>query len=261
MTEIFRARIREAAAPLVEELEAAEAGIPGRTWARTSSASPASRWTASARRSSRPKRKNSKMILPEAFAAVREASKRTIGLRHYDVQLIGGMVLHGGTIAEMKTGEGKTLVATLPLYLNSLTGRGAHLVTPNDYLSKVGLAADGAHLSLAGRVRGRDPKQRRRARTRAASCTTRSSRRRMIVSWRCARSRAAMPIEPTSPTAPTTNSASTICATTWCTAWTQLHPARVALRHRRRGRQYPHRRSAHAADHLRRGPRKLQLLR
>src|SRR4051812_29833508 len=78
-------------------------------------------------------------VLPEAFAAVREASKRTIGLRHYDVQLIGGMVLHGGTIAEMKTGEGKTLVATLPLYLNALSGRGVHLVTPNDYLSKVGL--------------------------------------------------------------------------------------------------------------------------
>ena len=70
---------------------------------------------------------------------MREASKRTIGLRHYDVQLIGGMVLHSGTIAEMKTGEGKTLVATLPLYLNALAGRGVHLVTPNDYLSKVGL--------------------------------------------------------------------------------------------------------------------------
>jgi preprotein translocase subunit SecA len=83
-------------------------------------------------------------ILPEAFAAVREASKRTIGLRHYDVQLIGGMVLHSGTIAEMKTGEGKTLVATLPLYLNALAGRGAHLVTPNDYLSKVGLQLMGA---------------------------------------------------------------------------------------------------------------------
>ncbi len=78
-------------------------------------------------------------ILPRAFAAVREAAKRTIGLRHYDVQLIGGMVLHQGTIAEMKTGEGKTLVATLPLYLNSLTGRGSHLVTPNDYLSKYGV--------------------------------------------------------------------------------------------------------------------------
>ena len=78
-------------------------------------------------------------ILPEAFAAIREASKRTTGLRHYDVQLIGGMVLHSAIIAEMKTGEGKTLVATLPLYLNALAGRGVHLVTPNDYLSKVGL--------------------------------------------------------------------------------------------------------------------------
>jgi preprotein translocase subunit SecA len=75
-------------------------------------------------------------ILPEAFAAVREAAKRTIGQSHFDVQLMGGMVLHQGKIAEMKTGEGKTLAATLPLYLNSLTGRGCHLVTVNDYLSK-----------------------------------------------------------------------------------------------------------------------------
>ncbi len=75
-------------------------------------------------------------ILPEAFALVREASKRTIGLRPYDVQLIGGIVLHRGEIAEMKTGEGKTLVATLPLYLNALTGRGTHLVTVNDYLAR-----------------------------------------------------------------------------------------------------------------------------
>ena len=89
-------------------------------------------------------------ILPEAFAAVREASKRTTGLRHYDVQLLGGMVLHSGTIAEMKTGEGKTLVATLPLYLNALTGRGAHLVTPNDYLSKVGLQLMGPIYHLLG---------------------------------------------------------------------------------------------------------------
>jgi len=78
-------------------------------------------------------------VLPGAFAAVREAARRTIGLRPYDVQLIGGIVLHQGKIAEMKTGEGKTLVATLPLYLNSLTGHGAHLVTPNDYLSKFGV--------------------------------------------------------------------------------------------------------------------------
>ena len=89
-------------------------------------------------------------ILPEAFAAVREASRRTTGLRHYDVQLVGGMVLHSGTIAEMKTGEGKTLVATLPLYLNALTGRGVHLVTPNDYLSKVGLQLMGPIYYMLG---------------------------------------------------------------------------------------------------------------
>jgi preprotein translocase subunit SecA len=75
-------------------------------------------------------------LIPEAFAAVREAAKRTIGQRHFDVQLMGGIVLHEGKIAEMKTGEGKTLVATLPLYLNSLTGKGCHLATVNDYLAR-----------------------------------------------------------------------------------------------------------------------------
>ncbi|MEO1403087.1 MAG: DEAD/DEAH box helicase, partial [Cyanobacteria bacterium J06635_1] len=75
-------------------------------------------------------------LLPEAFAVVREASKRVLGLRHYDVQLIGGMVLHDGQIAEMKTGEGKTLVATLPSYLNALSGKGVHIVTVNDYLAR-----------------------------------------------------------------------------------------------------------------------------
>ena len=74
-------------------------------------------------------------VLPEAFAVVREAGKRVLGMRHYDVQLVGGIVLHKGRIAEMKTGEGKTLVATLPMYLNALEGRGAHLVTVNDYLA------------------------------------------------------------------------------------------------------------------------------
>src|SRR4051795_2151708 len=75
-------------------------------------------------------------LLPEAFAAVREAAKRTLGQRHFDVQLIGGMVLHRGKIAEMKTGEGKTLVATLPAYLNALGGKGVHVVTVNDYLAR-----------------------------------------------------------------------------------------------------------------------------
>src|SRR5205814_729835 len=75
-------------------------------------------------------------LLPESFALTREASKRTLGQRHFDVQLIGGMVLHDGSIAEMKTGEGKTLTATLPIVLNSLTGKGVHLVTVNDYLAR-----------------------------------------------------------------------------------------------------------------------------
>ena len=77
-------------------------------------------------------------ILPEAYALVRESAKRVLNMRHYDVQILAGIVLHQGKIAEQKTGEGKTLTATLPLYLNSLTGRGAHLVTPNDYLSRHG---------------------------------------------------------------------------------------------------------------------------
>jgi preprotein translocase subunit SecA len=75
-------------------------------------------------------------LLPEAFGVVREASKRTKNMRHYDVQLIGGMVLHQGKVAEMRTGEGKTLVATLPAYLNALTGDGVHVITVNDYLAK-----------------------------------------------------------------------------------------------------------------------------
>ena len=75
-------------------------------------------------------------IIPETFALVREAAKRTLGERHYDVQLAGGLILNQGKIAEMRTGEGKTLVSTLPAYLNSLTGKGVHIVTVNDYLAK-----------------------------------------------------------------------------------------------------------------------------
>jgi len=74
-------------------------------------------------------------LLIEAFAALREASRRVLKMRHYDVQLMGGMVLHKGSIAEMRTGEGKTLVATLPIYLNALEGKGVHLITVNDYLA------------------------------------------------------------------------------------------------------------------------------
>src|SRR6201982_2099916 len=75
-------------------------------------------------------------LLPEAFAVVREAGRGVLNMRHFDVQLIGGMVLHSGKIAEMKTGEGKTLVATLPAYLNALEGKGVHVVTVNDYLAR-----------------------------------------------------------------------------------------------------------------------------
>ena len=84
-------------------------------------------------------------LLPEAFATVREASRRVLDKRHFDVQLMGGAALHLGNIAEMKTGEGKTLVATLPSYLNALTGRGVHVVTVNDYLAKF-------HAEWMGRV-------------------------------------------------------------------------------------------------------------
>ena len=75
-------------------------------------------------------------LIPEAFASVREAARRSLGMRHFDVQLIGGLVLHQGSVAEMRTGEGKTLVATLPLFLNAISGEGVHLVTVNDYLAR-----------------------------------------------------------------------------------------------------------------------------
>lgn len=107
-------------------------------------------------------------ILPEAFAAVREAAKRTLGQRHYDVQLMGGIVLHQGRIAEMKTGEGKTLVATLPVYLNALTGKGVHIVTVNDYLAKrdaewMGQIYEFLGMSVGVIIHGLDFEQRRAA--------------------------------------------------------------------------------------------------
>ncbi len=89
-------------------------------------------------------------LLPEAFAVIREAAKRTVGERHFDVQLLGGIALHNGAIAEMRTGEGKTLVATLPLYLNSLVGRGAQLITVNDYLARIGIEHYGPAYEFLG---------------------------------------------------------------------------------------------------------------
>ncbi len=129
-------------------------------------------------------------LLEEAFAVAREASVRALGMRHFDVQLIGGMVLHQGKIAEMRTGEGKTLVATLPVYLNALTGRGVHVVTVNDYLARRDAEWMGKIYTFLGLTVG---------------CIQHGMLRR----------RAAGGLRlPTSPTAPTTSSASTTCATT-----------------------------------------------
>ncbi len=107
-------------------------------------------------------------ILPEAFAVVREASKRVLGMRHFDVQLIGGIILHQGRIAEMKTGEGKTLVATLPAYLNALTGKGVHIITVNDYLAKrdsewMGKLYKFLGLTVGLVISGMDPAEKQRA--------------------------------------------------------------------------------------------------
>ncbi len=137
-TRAFKARIQEETASLREELRRVEAALAA---AQDPIEIERLRGEVQKRRRDLLDREEEILweILPEAFALVREASRRTIGLRHYDVQLIGGIVLHEGKVAEMRTGEGKTLVATLPLYLNALTGRGVHLVTPNDYLSKFGL--------------------------------------------------------------------------------------------------------------------------
>ena len=129
-------------------------------------------------------------LLVEAFAVCREAARRVVGMRHFDVQLIGGMVLHEGKIAEMKTGEGKTLVATLPAYLNALEGKGVHVVTVNDYLARRDSELDGQDLQLPGDDASASS---------STICRTRSG---------------AKATPPTSPTAPTTSSASTICATT-----------------------------------------------
>jgi preprotein translocase subunit SecA len=107
-------------------------------------------------------------LLPEAFAVVREASDRTLGMRHFDVQMMGGIVLHQGRISEMKTGEGKTLVATLPVYLNALPGEGVHVVTVNDYLARrdsrwMGTIYEFLGLSVGVIIHDMDPFQRQKA--------------------------------------------------------------------------------------------------
>ncbi len=129
-------------------------------------------------------------MLEEAFAVCREASRRVLGMRHFDVQLIGGMVLHEGKIAEMRTGEGKTLVATLPVYLNALAGKGVHVVTVNDYLAGRDAGIMEPLYNFLGLSVG------------------------VIVSEMEPFS-AKAPTMPTSRTAPTTNLALIICATIW----------------------------------------------
>ncbi|GIX15761.1 MAG: hypothetical protein KatS3mg118_3720 [Paracoccaceae bacterium] len=165
-------------------------------------------------------------LLPEAFATVREASRRALGLRHFDVQLIGGIVLHQGKIAEMKTGEGKTLVATLPAYLNALSGKGVHVVTVNDYLARRDAEWMGRIYRFLGPDGGR--------RSSPASPRRRSARayRRRHHLRHQQRARLRLPA--------------------------RQHEDRLedmvqrgtSLRHRRRGRLDPDRRGAHAADHL-----------
>ena len=167
-------------------------------------------------------------LLPEAFAVVREAAKRVLGMRHFDVQLVGGIVLHKGDIAEMKTGEGKTLVATLPAYLNALTGKGVHVVTVNDYLARrdrewMGQVFEFLGMTVGLNERGMTPEEKRAAYRADITFGTNNEfgfdylRDNMV------------PV-------PGADRA-----------------AGASLRHRRRSGQHPDRRSPHAAHHLRAG--------
>ena len=167
-------------------------------------------------------------LLPEAFAVVREAARRTLGMRHFDVQILGGIVLHEGKIAEMKTGEGKTLVATLPVYLNALPGKGVHLVTVNDYLAKRDSQWMGQVYRFLGLTVGHHP-----ARHAGPGPPARLRLRRHLRHEQRVRLR--LPARQHEVLA------------------RRVRPARAALRDRRRGRLDPDRRGAHAADHQRAG--------
>ena len=165
-------------------------------------------------------------LLPEAFALTREAARRTLGQRHYDVQLIGGMVLHSGAIAEMKTGEGKTLTATLPVFLNTLAGDAVHLVTVNDYLARrdaewMAPIYDALGVTVSAIQEGDDP-----------AFTAHQVRLRRHLRHQL-RVRLRLPARQHGRLAG------------------GVRAARPRLRDRRRGRQHPHRRGADAADHLR----------
>ena len=165
-------------------------------------------------------------LLPEAFAVVREAAIRVIGMRHYDVQMIGGMVLHQGKISEMKTGEGKTLVATLPCYLNALAGHGVHVVTVNDYLAKrdaewMGKVYGFLGLSVGVIVHDLSDEQRREAYGSEITYGTNNE-----FGFDYLRDNMKFDLK-------------------------DMVQRRPLLLHRRRGRLHPHRRSAYTAHHLR----------
>jgi murein DD-endopeptidase MepM/ murein hydrolase activator NlpD len=157
-------------------------------------------------------------LLEEAFAVVRETGRRVMEMRHFDVQLIGGMVLHQGKIAEMRTGEGKTLVATLAVYLNALPGKGVHVITVNDYLARRDAAWMGRIYHFLGLRSASSSPPAARPRTTPPSCSTRSSTASRAAIPTSSPAPAARPTPATSPTAPTTNTASTTCGTTWPSA-------------------------------------------
>lgn len=147
-------------------------------------------------------------ILPEAFAVCREMSRRKLHMRHFDVQLIGGIILHRGRISEMKTGEGKTLVATLPVYLNALEGKGVHLITVNDYLTK----RDAQWMSILYHALGLSVGIIQHD---ASFSSIRPMTRPTSGSRLSAPAPGLKPIAPTSPTALTTSTDSITSATTW----------------------------------------------
>ena len=165
-------------------------------------------------------------LLAEAFAAVREAARRTLGQRHFDVQLMGGAALHLGNIAEMKTGEGKTLVATAPAYLNALAGKGVHVVTVNDYLASYQSELMGRVYRFLGLTSGVILSTQRPDERRAQYAVRHHVRHQQRVRVR-------------------------LPARQHGVEHRRARPARPQLRDRRRGRLDPHRRGPHAADHLR----------
>ncbi len=165
-------------------------------------------------------------ILVPAFATVREAAKRTLGQRHFDVQLIGGMVLHEGDIAEMKTGEGKTLVATLAVYLNALASKGVHVVTVNDYLARRDADWMGQIYNFPRHDHRRHRPRPRRFRAQARLRLRHHLRHQQRIRLRLSARQHEVPAG-------------------------GHGPARPLLRDRRRSRLHPDRRGAHAADHLR----------